>query len=212
ARIGCKIEVVEMSRLRIFQSLQHGEYIDLATSTSQTPERDRYAQFVPLAVTRNYLLVHKRVAAPGFDLNQFVAQPRLTMGVLAGSNYGSFINARLAVLERLGRTQTATQVEQLLPRLLAGRYDGLVVTPAYFIAALRELPGGEDIRVVPIPESDAYQAGFYLSRTTLSDARREPLRKALEAIHQDGTLLRTYRKYFPDALARERVTFGPLAK
>ena len=207
-RLGCGFEIVEMNRPRIFQSLERGEVIDLATSTSRTPERDQYAAFVPMAQTRDYLLVHRRLAAMrGFDLNQFVATPELRMGMLQASNYSSFINARLAVLMRQNRVETTVNVESLIPRLIAGRYDGLIVTPAYFVAALRDLPEAQDLRALPVPESEPYLSGIYLSRKTLDEGRRQQIRETLQAIHQDGTLLRILRHHFPEALARERAGF-----
>lgn len=208
-RTGCGFEIVEMNRVRIFQSLETGQIVDLATSTSRTPERDQYAQFVPMAQTRDYLVVHLRLAKPGFNLDQFVATPELRMGVLASSNYSSFIKARLAVLASQGRVETTPQTEGLIPRLIAGRYDGLIVTPAYFIAALRELPGADDLRALPVPESEPYLSGIYLSRKTLDEGRRAQISEALQAIHQDGTLLRILRHYFPEAMAKERAGFKP---
>jgi polar amino acid transport system substrate-binding protein len=208
-RLGCPHEIVEMNRPRIFQSLERGEIIDLATSTSRTPERDAYAQFVPMAQTRDYLLVNRRLAVPGFDLNRFVAEPQLRLGVLASSNYSSFINARIAALARQNRVETTVSADALIPRLIAGRYDGLIVTPAYFIAALRDLPEASTIRALPIPESEPYLSGIYLSRKGLDEARRQQIRDALRAIHQDGTLLRILRHYFPEAMARERAGFKP---
>ncbi|XHS79475.1 substrate-binding periplasmic protein [Burkholderiaceae bacterium UC74_6] len=208
-RLGCPHEIVEMNRPRIFQSLERGEIIDLATSTSRTPERDAYAQFVPMAQTRDYLLVNRKLATPGFDLNRFVAMPELRLGVLASSNYSSFINARIAVLIRQNRVETTVSAEALIPRLIAGRYDGLIVTPAYFIAALRDLPEASTIRALAIPESDPYLSGLYLSRKSLDEARRMQIQDALHAIHQDGTLLRILKRYFPEAMAKERAGFKP---
>ena len=207
-RLGCGYEIVEMNRPRIFQSLERGEVIDLATSTSRTPERDQYAAFVPMAQTRDYLLVNRRLAdTHGFDLNRFVATPELRLGILQGSNYSSFINARLAVLTRQGRVETTVQADSLIPRLIAGRYDGLIVTPAYFVAALRDLPEAQTLRPLPVPESEPYLSGVYLSRKSLDDGRRQQIREALQAMHQDGTLLHILRRHFPEALARDRVNF-----
>ncbi len=206
-RLGCGFEIVEMNRPRIFQSLERGELIDLATSTSRTPERDQYATFVPMAQTRDYLLVHSQLATPGFDLNQFVAAPGLRLGILAGSNYSSVINARLAVMASQGRVETTVNADALIPRLIAGRYDGLIVTPAYFVAALRDMPEAKDLRALPVQESEPYLSGIYLSRKSLDENRRQRIREALEAIHQDGTLLRILRRYFPESMARERAAF-----
>lgn len=206
-RLGCGFEIIEMNRTRMFQSLERGEIIDLATSTSRTPERDEHAEFVPMAKTRDYLLVHKRLAKPGFDLNQFVATPGLRMGVLAKSNYSSFIKARLAVLAQQGRVETTVTTEGLIPRLIAGRYDGLITTPAYFTGVLSELPGGADVCALPIPEGESYLSGIYMSRQSLDEGRRQRVREALQAIHQDGTLLKILRQYFPEAMARERSSF-----
>jgi len=208
-RIGCGFEIIEMNRVRIFQSLESGRLVDLATSTSRTPERDQYAQFVPMAQTRDYLIVNRRLATPGFNLDQFVATPQLRMGVLASSNYSSFIKAQLAVLASQGRVETTPQTEGLIPRLIARRYDGLIVTPAYFIAALRELPGADDLRALPVPESEPYLSGVYMSRKTLDEGRRQRIREALQNIHQDGTLLRILHNYFPEAMAKERAGFKP---
>jgi len=206
-RLGCPHEIVEMNRPRIFQSLERGDKRVLRHSTSRTPERDVYAQFVPMAQTRDYLLVNRRLAKPGFDLNQFVATPELRLGVLASSNYSSFINARVAVLARQNRVETTVSAEALIPRLIAGRYDGLIVTPAYFTGVLSELPGGADVRALPIPESESYLSGVYMSRRVLDEGRRQRVREALQAIHQDGTLLKILRQYFPEAMARERSSF-----
>ena len=206
-RLGCGFEIVEMNRPRIFQSLERGELIDLATSTSRTPERDQYAAFVPMAQTRDYLLIHNQLATPGFDLNRFVATPKLRLGILAGSNYSPFINAQLAVMTGQGRVETTVNADALIPRLIAGRYDGLIVTPAYFVAALRDMPEAHDLRALPVQESEPYLSGIYLSRKSLDEHRRQQIREALESIHQDGTLLRILRRYFPESMARERAAF-----
>jgi len=206
-RLGCQLTIVEMNRARIVKSLEQGELIDLATSNLRTAERDQTAQFVPMALTRDYLLVPSRLAKPGFDLGQFIATPGLRLGVLTGSSYSSPMVARnVAALARQGRTEPTSQAESLIPRLLAGRYDGLITTPAYFVT-LSRFAGGADIRALPILEGEPFLAGIYLSRKTLSEGRRQQIRETLRAIHQDGTLLRILLRYFPEAMARERVGF-----
>ena len=206
-RLNCAIDIVEMSRPRLLVSLQGGDYIDLAMSTIPKVEREAYAQFVQLGVTRDYLLVHRRLATPGFDLQHFMAQPGLRMGELVDGNYDPAVAAQLAVLEKQGRTEIASREELLIPRLIAGHYDGLILTPTYFVRALSELKGGGDIRSISIAEAKYRPVGVYMSRKTLSDERRQQIASTMGAMHSDGTLLRIYRQYFQAALARERVDF-----
>ena len=206
-RLHCEVDIVEMSRPRLLASLQDGDYIDLAMSTVPKAEREAYAQFVQLGVIRDYLLVHRRLATPGFDLQHFMAQPGLRMGELVDANYDPTVVAQLAVLEKQGRTEVASREELLIPRLIAGHYDGLILTPTYFVRALRELKGGGDLRTISSAQAKHRPVGLSMSRKTLSDARRQQIASTMEAMHSDGTLLRIYRQYFPVALARERVDF-----
>ena len=209
SRLGCPLELVELEREQLFEALKSGESIDMTGSISQTPERYQSGDFVPMGTVRQYLLVDRRLAAaaaPGFDLDRFVASPGLRLGLLGRYFYRNFITTRAARLESQGRLVRVDPDDQLVPQLLAGRLDGAIVSDTMAQAALQSRPGGENLRAIPIPQSPAYRVGFFLSRAALSEERRWLIADTLRAMRLDGSLLRIYGRYFPQAIARERAS------
>ena len=208
-RLNLSYRIVDMTRARAFQSLEQGQYVDIVTSASQGAVSARAAAFAPTAVTRQYLVLSRRIDEPGLDLDRFMQNPALHLSVIAGGHFGPFLKARIEQLKQAGRVEMTLQNELLLPRLLAGRYDAVITTSATFGNA-RQIKA-EDFRAVPIPEEPSFAVGFYLSRTRLSEACQATIAETIAAIHRDGTLLRINEHFFSPELARERVGFAPEA-
>ena len=209
-RLNSQIELVEMNRTRLFMSLAGGRYIDMTMSSTPSPERDKSGDFVALGQTRPYLLILSKLGDQGFDFKQFMANPKLRVGVLAGADYGSYVSDQLADLQRQHRLDGVSDVASLIPRLIMGRNDGILATPPVF-AVLRRAPQDQaKVRILPLPDAPFRPAGAYLSHSTLNDECRQKIRQALDAIRQDGALLRIYRRYFSEEWAQERL--GPASQ
>ena len=73
-RTGCHFQATLESRVRIWTLLASGK-LDMSVSGISTPEREKFARFVPYFSTRNYVLLRKGLSAAAGDAGWFFSQP-----------------------------------------------------------------------------------------------------------------------------------------
>jgi polar amino acid transport system substrate-binding protein len=176
-RSGCRFDPVLESRIRIWTRLENGS-LDMTVSGIATPEREKFAHFIPYAVTRNYLLLHKSVPPQASSMDGLLADPRETADF-----------ASLVQLLKIGRVQA------------------ILALPTTWAPAFKGEKMGQDIRVMDWAPNDGVTGGLILSRQRVPEATAALLRKAIEDMHKDGTLEAIYRRYVDASLAAAMVRF-----
>jgi polar amino acid transport system substrate-binding protein len=186
-RSGCTFQLVPLPRMRAWHDAGLRQ-LDIISPTIRTEERDQQGVFVEYFKNRNDILIDRRHAAGIHSLSQLLADPNISIGLIRGHSNGPYFDRQLLPLAERQRIQLSTNPHNLFLKLQAGRIQATVMTAGLYQKELDELGLGEQLRIIPVPESDAFSVGLYLSRLTLSQASIDWLSLHVRAMIADGTL------------------------
>lgn len=196
----CRFDSFLDSRARTWSNLEAG-VLDMSVSGIVTPEREKFAEFVPYIKSRNILLVHSSLAPSFKSMDAFVKDSKLRLGVVRGFKHGTQLDAVIADLRQQGRVDDYADAETVTRIFALGKMDGLMTQWLVWgpLAKKNQLEG--KVRFLPDASTDVFAAGLVLSRTRVSEADRLVLRKGIEAMRADGTLLKIFNRYLPADVA-----------
>ena len=207
-RSGCELRLVVESRVRIWEQLRTGAAA-LTLSAVPTPERQTFAEFVPYAQGRYFLMLRPDVAAHARTLAAFEADPSLTLLIVKGYSHGPTLDAAVQRLRAQRRVHEVADFPAVLRMAVAGRGQAMLALPhswADIEAAMRQQDPWVPLDVAP---GDRALAGMAMS-LQMPAADRQRLRRALQAMLADGTVKGYMRRYLGEAAARAAVyTDGP---
>lgn len=93
-RSGCVFTLVPQPRIRAWHDTEQ-RHLDIVSPTFRTAERDQYGQFVEYYRNRNDLIIH-RSQSPHIDsLEQLLADPGISIGLVRGHANGPYFDERL---------------------------------------------------------------------------------------------------------------------
>lgn len=202
ARSGCVLPLEMRPRARVLLEFSRGD-LDILTSAQATPERDAVGQFLPIGASELDLVASERVPRGIGSLEQFVAQPGLSLGLVRGVVLNPRIDALVERLRGQGRLELAADFDNLATRLALGRFDAAIYPSAIHSKQAHDglLPRG--LRVVDLPESEPFPIGLYLHREKVTEADRQTLQRALRELVQEGRIEAIYRQYLgPEEVQR----------
>lgn len=194
ARSGCALNLEMRPRARVLLEFSRGE-LDVLTSAQATPERDKLGQFLPFGASELDLVARDSVPRDIISLEQFVAQPGLTLGLVRGVILNPRMDALIERLRAQGRLELAADFDNLASRMAVGRFDASIYPSAIHSKQLHDglLPAG--LRVIDLPESSPFAIGFYLHWEKVAEADRQLLLQALRELVQEGRIEAIYRRY-----------------
>ncbi|WP_374513503.1 substrate-binding periplasmic protein [Niveibacterium sp.] len=195
-RTGCRFEQRFESRVRIWQQLEAGS-LDLSASAIQTPERDRFARFIPYTTERN--LVAVRSSAPAStNASTVLTDPALSLAITRGYRYGPPFDSWIDTLKRSGRVVEAADEEAALRLVTIGRADAAIVRDSawrlvsrlYPTASLRRLDVGAPV----------IEVNLVLSRAQIGTGLYDRFNAAITSLKRDGSLRRIVDRHVsPDS-------------
>jgi len=188
-RSGCTFQLWPLPRMRAWHEAGL-QQLDIISPTIRTAERDRQGVFIEYFKNRNDILIDRRHGAGIDSLEQLLADPGITIGLIRGHSSGPYFDQRLAPLHAQQRIQLSTTPQMLFRQLQAGRIQATVMTAGIYQKELDDLALGEQLRIIQVPESDAFSIGLYLSRLTLDQPSIDWLSLHIHAMLADGTLRR----------------------
>ncbi|WP_160342828.1 substrate-binding periplasmic protein [Pseudomonas xionganensis] len=188
-RSGCTFQLWPLPRMRAWHDAGM-QQLDIVSPTIRTAERDRQGVFIEYFKNRNDILLDRRHGAHIDSLEQLLADPRITIGLIRGHSNGPYFDQRLAPLQAQQRIQLANTAQMLFRQLQAGRIQATIMTAGIYQKELDDLALGEQLRIIQVPESDAFSVGLYLSRLTLDQPSIDWLSLHIRAMLADGTLRR----------------------
>ena len=195
--IGCEVAFVRLPWARILLEIENGG-LDVATSASQTTEREAYARFsVPYRESTTAIFIRRGEARlyPLEDLGG-ISAIGLRLGVIAGYVYGERYRALqsnpffTSLID--GAADYATNIRKLVHR----RIDGFLVDDAAVMSATARRLGVDHLverHPLLMPEQTLH---LMLSRVSVSAETARSIDAALDRMHADGrltTLLDRYR-------------------
>ena len=206
-RTGCKFSTQAMPRARVWADLASGQ-LDMSVSGLQTPERDRYAWFVPYSTFKNVALIRTSTAATVRTAEDFLAQSQLQFGVVRGFAHEPAQDKWLEQLRASQRVQESANVSILFEKLRLGRIDGLFSLPIVYRKILQELNMQDEVVIRDwTPKDRAANGGLVMAKSRFSEAESMRWHSVVREMRGDGTLERIYGQYLSPAEARAGVDF-----
>jgi len=201
-RTGCPFRKEVMARARIWSDLESGA-LDMSVSGIQTPQRDRFAWFVPYMIIKNHAILGPRAARSVHSPEEFLAQPKLVFGVVRSFRHGEAQDRFLEELRSRGRIEESPDAETLFQKLKSGRIDGLFSQSPVYSRYLKEL----DMQAVATvqdwtPGEAGVPHGLILAKSRFSQGDAARWRSLVGAMRTDGTLLAIFRRHLDEAEAR----------
>lgn len=201
-RTGCVFVRVMESRVRTWAALAAGT-LDMTVSGIETPERQKFAHFVPYILNnRNYLIVRNELAATTKTTDEFRAQKSLRLGVVKGFIHGAALDAWIEALRRDGRIDEVPDLEVLARVFAAGRLDGFLSQPVVWGPLLKRNQLDGKVQFLDIAPHDNAVLGLVLSRQLIAAVDVSKMRKAIESMRTDGTLETILARYVDRPTAR----------
>lgn len=201
-RAGVELSFEALPWKRVLLQVEAGE-VPLALPLFFTAERAQFAQFVaPVHFSATALFVRK-----GQPLN---FQEVLDLaGKRIGYNRGYALpdDLRRAIASGLVAAEEVNTTAQNIQKLLAGRIDAFVGNHTNTLLTLRQIAGGERVQALPKLLSAQRPAYLVLSRRAVLPERERleaALKKALEALVQEGASERLLAQYVKDELRNGR--------
>jgi len=196
-RTGCTIVGRFLSRGLLLEAFKQGK-LDIATSAVPSPERLRYGAHVPFLWGRNSLIVKA-----GQDVRDtpdaFLADPRLRLGIINRYVYGPGWDAWVAGLRAQQRVVVVGDMHQLERLLEAGRIDAyptVLLSSSVYAGLYGRHPTLR--RLGWFENSPVNGRGLLLSLSTLDDATRAAISRAIAGMREDGTIAAILSRHISD--------------
>lgn len=199
-RTGCHFQATLESRVRIWTQLSTGK-LDMSVSGIPTPEREKFARFIPYFATRNYVLQPKGLPAAAGTAEGFLAIPEYKVAVVKSFKHGTDYDAWLDKLRAQGRVFDAPDFRSVVRLLKIGRVQAVLALPTSWVQVLEQEGMTGDVRVLDWSPRDSVPHGLILSRERVPLATAERFARAIQDMRDDGTLLAIFKRHVGADLA-----------
>jgi polar amino acid transport system substrate-binding protein len=205
-RSGCIFNATLDSRIRIWARLEQGT-LDMSVSGIATPEREKFAQFIPYLGTRNYLIVNKSVPARLQSPAAFASDPTLKVAVVKSFKHGAYFDAWLEPMRAQGRVYEAADLSAVLNLFKIGRVHAMLALPTSWVGFFKHERATEQVRILDFAQKNDVIGGLVLSRQKVPPHAVEAMRKALREMRDDGTLRTIFSRHVGMDMAYDLVNF-----
>jgi len=207
-RTGCVFVRFLDSRVRTWSALESGQ-LDMTVSGIETPQRKKFAVFIPYIFNnRNYLVVRNGLASKIKTLQDFRAEKSLRLGVVKSFVHGAVLDPWIAMLKREGRVDEVSDLEVLARMFAAGRVSAFLTQPVVWppLIERNHLDGG--VQMLDVAPSDSAVLGLVLSRSRVPAADVERMRAAMKSMRADSTLELIFARFVGPAMAKSLAAGG----
>lgn len=193
-RTGCKFNTFLDSRVRTWTDLAAGN-LDMTVSGIKTPEREQYAIFVPYLKSRNLLLVRDDLNPPVHSIADFVQNDKLRLAVVKSFQHGGEMDGLVAALKAQGRVDEYADAQTTARVVSLGRAQAFLAEPVAWQPLIEKNALERKLVYLEDTKGESYIAGLVLSKNRVKAADVQKMKLAIDAMRDDGTLLKIYRNY-----------------
>lgn len=195
---GCRFVFQAVPRARLERLFEAGA-ADLIVPATHSERRDAYGEFVPLILSRAAAVSLQPQRPPLRSAAELLARKELRVVVVRGFDFGAPYQRLVEQLREQGRLQLESDVSTLLRALQEGLADLAVLAPTnvYGVAPPGGKPLDAHLRVEPLDDLPWREAGFYLSKKSLTQADRDLLRQMLQEAERSGAVWRALSLAYP---------------
>jgi polar amino acid transport system substrate-binding protein len=187
--VGCSLQYRQYGWHRILEQLKEGR-IDVATSATRSPERERYAFFsVPYRQAEMAIYV-RRGETGRFDIPSLhaLAGTDFRLGTIGGYDYGAPFSGLILDPAFAARVRPAPDYKAALRRLVDGRVDGFLTEDVgVMVAEARALGVEAEVERYPLA-LPAQEIRFMFSRASVDPAIVAAFDDSLTRMKADGRI------------------------
>lgn len=205
-RSGCQLNTVVESRVRIWDQMRRG-VVQLTLSAVPSPERREFAELVPYAQGRYHVLMRRELAARVQNIPAFEADTSLRLLDVRGYVHGPTIDAWVLRMRNQGRLIETGDFKTAGRMLRAGRADALLALPSSWGTAIAAFDDPDELVAVDVTPTERNLVALAMAHA-MPEADRQRLRRALQAMLADGSVLDIFRRHLGDKAARGAVYNG----
>jgi polar amino acid transport system substrate-binding protein len=194
--IGCTVMPVELPWARILKEIEQGT-VDVATSTSRTPEREAWGWFSQPYREAEVAIYVRRDETGRYDLQGLADVPaqQLRLGVIVDYYYGDAVAAAISRPEVVAWIDGAPDYPTNIRKLVNGRIDGFLAEDVAVMDTELERMGMSDrVELYPL-RIQGEKLHFMFSRETVAPDLVAKVDAALAAMKADGRLAAIMAKY-----------------
>jgi len=203
-RLDLKYELTVLPRARIVSMIEEGS-IQISVSSIRTPEREKYAWFVPYFAERNMVLVRKTASITSEA--ELLDSRNIKVGIVRGYYYGEHY---MELIEKLREKRMIVETKDIDELFSLLKDDWIQVTfnnPSSYLYYLND-KGIEDVEVFDFdPAGEPLVRGLMLSKKCFSEEYVRAFEKAITEMNEDGTLYEIFSKYLPEELSKKACDF-----
>lgn len=202
-RMGCRYTADFQSRVRIWHMLADGQ-LDMSVSGIPSPERRRFAHFIPYFYVRNQLVYLADAPMPQTPAKA-MTQEDFRLGVVKSYRHGPGWDAWIDDLHVRGRVDEVADTRILIRLLKGRRITAFPALPPVFA----DLGQRYDLDPAVVRHTSWFldqpkiEHGLVLSRQRMPQATVKAMEQAMTQMRGDGTLLKIYRRYLPEPIAQD---------
>jgi polar amino acid transport system substrate-binding protein len=196
--IGCSVSLVELPWARIIKEVQQG-MLDVATSSSWTEERARWALFSKPYRETEIAIYVRRGEVPRFDLKSLADIPdqELRLGVVVDYYYGEALTDAERDPDFAAWIDGAPDYPTSILKLVNGRIDGFLVEDiAVMEAELERMGASERVERYPL-HIPGEKLRLMFSRKTVEPELVAQVDADIEKMRADGRLDAIMTNYLP---------------
>ena len=199
-RTGCKFQTVLESRVRIWSQLSN-HALDMTVSGVPTPEREKFARFIPYFSTRNFILLASYIPARNRTMAGFLEDPQLRVAVVKSFKHGATYDSWLNKLREQNRVEEAADFDSVVRLFVARRVDAFLALPTS-LEPLRNKELANSFIVQDWAPNDEIKHALVLSRSRVPPAVGDLLQREIRAMQADGTLEKIFGHYLASDQAK----------
>jgi polar amino acid transport system substrate-binding protein len=201
-RTSCHFKTSIESRVRIWSQLSNNT-LDMSVSGISTPEREKFARFIPYFSTRNYVLMNKDIPPAAQTMEGFLGNPGLLVGVVKSFRHGPVYDKWLDKLRAQKRIHEAADFETVMRLFAVNRVNAVLALPTSFQPFLQQNRLVDTTLIKDWSPADRIVHGLIVSRSRITQTQFDILEKGLRSMRDDGSLDKIFKRHIGDSLAKE---------
>jgi polar amino acid transport system substrate-binding protein len=201
-RTSCRFKTSVESRVRIWSQLS-GNTLDMSVSGISTPEREKFARFIPYFSTRNYVLMNKDTPLSAQTMEGFLANPALQVAVVKSFRHGPVYDEWLDKLRAQKRVHEAADFETVMRLFSVNRVNAVLALPTSFQLFLQQHKLLDTTLIKDWSPTDRVVHSLIVSRVRVNQNSVDILEKGMRSMREDGSLDKIFKRHIGDSLAKE---------
>ena len=201
-RSGCVLNGFLDSRVRTWTHLADGA-LDMSVSAIPTPEREKFAVFIPYYQSRNYVLMRKDAESSPTSLRDFLDNPTLRLAVVKSFKHGTTLDAWIDELRAQQRVDDYADTELAARALAFRRADAILSQPVVWAPLIKRNKLEGKLVFHDWASADRVPGALVLSKSRVSATDIQRIRKHIEAMRADGTLERIFARHVPKDIVQQ---------